>query len=340
MVKKKKENNKYLSKEKKELNAIENFIFETSYRLSPKGNLKTPIDKRKHKELFMTSLKESYLKKLEDKRISKMEKRVMKNKHTRKNMEKFNELFPPPPQTKDINKMNSQEFYEYILNHQTANESFLDFLFDYITTAYLEGALSSQDIANIVKAPSALEIKNYIDNRLSDLKYKYSLAEEILNYSGKSQGSELLKELLPNQIENKEKNNKENYKIKTIKNLKRLLKTNFPDMENMKKEMEKVKMIRAEKDRIVKQRKIILANSPEALDLVKKKDGYASEKNQKTVTKNFINQESKNEEQKKVILRKVKKPMTPSELIAEKKRVMQKLNSQQQSKSSGLNLKT
>jgi len=342
MAKQKKNEKKVRSKSEldKKLSPLVKLIFAASYQLTPKKNLKTAKERTEHKKLFMESVESKYRQAMENKRYERMEKRVMKNKHTRKSMEKFNELFPPPPETKDVENMSSEEFYDYLLNYQTANESYLDFLFDYITTAYLEGDLTSKDIARIVNAPSAVEIKKYIDSRLTDLKYKYSLAEEILNYSEKDQGSQLLKELMPDQEkESKNKTNKDKYRVKTIENMKNLLRNNFPDIENMKKELEKAKMIKSERDRLAKQKKMILANSPEALDLVKSKDGYASQKNQKKVTDKFIGEESKKEEQKKLILRKAKKPMTPSELISEKKKMMNQIN-QSKKPISGLDLKT
>lgn len=314
------------NKQQKKLGLLTRLIFQAVYRFSDKKNITNPTDKKVHKKNFLALAEEKYRQAVEEKRIDYLEKKALKNKKTRQLIEKFHELFPAAEPMKSLDQMNSQEFYDYLLNYQS--ESYLDFLFDYITTAYLEGDLSAKDIATIVNAPSATEIKNYIDSKLTDIKYHYSMAEEILKYQ--DQGSQLLKEILPTNKKTAK------YKIKTIENLKRILSDNFTDFENMKKQLAKAKMIKSENERLAKQRKMILANAPEALELVKNKDKYDSTQESKQKLSTIIDTESQKEEKKKVLLRRANRQLTPSQLIAEKKRLINQLNQKQ----SGLNLKT
>jgi len=254
------------------------------------------------------------------------EKRLRKSKVGRKKLEKFYELFPTPKKEKKIHEMNNHEFYNYISNINTLHSSFLDFLFDYISTSYINGDLTEDDIEAILKQSSPLNMKKYIDKKLADMKYHYNMAEEIMSYSQKGTGSQVIQEIKPD--------NKESH-IKSSNQFKKLFKSFFPDMKTIRKDMIKNKMILDEQKRIANQRKRIITNAPESLDLVKTKDKFSSQKNQKKSRKDLVEKESKKEEKKKVLIRKSQKDMTPSELIAEKKKLQSKTR-----KGSSLDIKT
>ena len=197
----------------------ERLFFRMNY-LNAKFNpeILNPIE---YTETIIEGYRANQLKKV----MKQQRKKLMKTKQGRARIEKYEQLFPAPNEKIDIDKMNSQEFYDYLLTYESAEQSFLDFLFDFITTAYLEGDLNEDDITNIVKAPSIKEIKKYLDQSVNNIKYHYTMAEEILRYEAKDNGSELLSELAPNKDKKKQKD-KDRYKIKTIDNLKKLLKDN------------------------------------------------------------------------------------------------------------------
>jgi hypothetical protein len=278
------------------------------------------------KGLSPEALKEFYLKDRQTRFYRSMNKLSRLSPRLRKDINKFYDLFPQPKQRKNVLELNDQEFYDYLRGQDNLQGAFLDFLMDYISIAYLENDISTKDIDYILKMTNAFDIKNYLDQKVNEIKYRYTLAQEIMNYSRNKNGNEISQLVSPDETTDK---------LQTVEQLKQNLERSMPSMEQMKKDLAKVQMIKAEQERISKQRKRIVTNAPEALELTKIPDRYASELQKQQEHQQAVQKESAQEERKKVILRKAPVPLTPSEMIAEKKKLLEKTKRRK-----GLDIKT
>ncbi len=257
-------------------------------------------------------------------------------------------------QEKNIQEMSEDEFYNYLTDTSGTgrkDKDFYNFMFDYILTAYLDGEIDSKMLTDLIGIDNPYELNRYAEKMMRGFKLQGKLYEDLARYEQKGAGAEELYSLvLPNYIYDKEK---KELKIKSFKDMKEAIKASQAEMEKQRRLIEYAKMQAAEKKRIEKNNINVLANSPEVVEMIADNNDFSSEA-QEIEKKAHILYDQAKEDKKKVVIRRAKKEstssvsnrreseMSPAELIAYRRAVLQKLRRDVDSSAKGgsLNIRT
>lgn len=238
---------------------------------------------------------------------------------------------------KNIHQMTEDEFYNYLTKTSGTgrkDNAFYSFMFDYILTAYLDGELDSQALTDLLGIDNPYEMNRYAEKMMRGFKLQGNLYEDLAHYEQKGAGAEELYSLvLPNYIYDKEK---KELKIKSFKDMKDAIKASQVEMEKQRRLIEYAKMQAAERTRIKKNNINVLANSPEVAEMILDNNNFSSEA-QEIEKKAHILYDQAEKDKKKVVIRRAKQEvsssvsnkreseMSPAELIAYRRQVLQKL---------------
>lgn len=253
-------------------------------------------------------------------------------------LDKFSRKLPhifPEKKDKSIYEMSTDEFYDYLTKKPDQEEQaiiFFRFMLDYLLTAYLDGQLTSEDLDNILKMDNPYEMNRYIDRAVRSAKMQGTLLEELAKYQESGEKADDLYELiLPDYAYDKKE---KDLKINNLEDLKNAVKGSMTNLAEQKRLLELAKMQKAEQERLENMRREILARTPEVAELISS-DGYTSTEKDEVYVSNVIEKEV-DQLKKKTVVRQAKvneglvrnkteAEMSPSELIAYKKRMLKKL---------------
>jgi hypothetical protein len=236
---------------------------------------------------------------------------------------------------KSIYEMSTDEFYDYLTKKPDQEEqaiTFFRFMLDYLLTAYLDGQLTSEDLDNILKMENPYEMNRYIDRAVRSAKMQGTLLEELAKYQESGEKADDLYELvLPDYAYDKKE---KELKINNLDDLKNAVKGSMTNLAEQKRLLDLAKMQKAEQERLENMRREILARTPEVAELISS-DGYTSAEKDEVYVSNVIEKEV-DQLKKKTVVRQAKvneglvrnkteAEMSPSELIAYKKKMLKKL---------------
>ena len=243
--------------------------------------------------------------------------------------EVLNKLPGSPPQ-KSPSEMSSDEFYDFLLSGGS-QESYYDFLLDFLLTGYMDGTIDERKFKYFLNLNNPLQISRYVDKLLREAKMQGSIYEEMLKYQNSAEKSEnLLTLLMPERAKDKKQ-------ITNLAELKDLVKDSADELQKQKQALAQAKMIAEEKKRQAELRQAVILNSPEAGELLSQ-DSYAAEQEQIEQTAGLLYEELE-KQHKGTVLRQAVNPekhsviskdtsnMSPGELVAYKKKILGKMRS-------------
>lgn len=253
-------------------------------------------------------------------------------------------------QRKSVYKMSTDEFYDYLVepkNSEVDKEVFFQFLFEYLVTGFMNGDITKKEMQRIMGIDNPLKINRYVDKMLRNIKMQGSLLDELMRYQNDPEKSqEIYSMILPDYAYDKE--NKK-LKIKNLDDIKKIIGDSVDEMQKQKKDLAMARMQAEEKRRLEEWRKGVLVNSPEIAQLLGK-DGYMSEEEKLEDDARIIYTEVE-KQRKGTIIRKAVNPerhtvisketsqMSPSELIAYKKKLLSKLRRDIDQNNTGMDVK-
>lgn len=250
---------------------------------------------------------------------------------------------------KSIYEMSTEEFYEHLTNTGDLEKDstvFFRFLLEYLITAYLDGDLTEDDVQKMLALENPYEMNRYLERAVRSAKMQGTLLEELMSYQEHGgDAKELYSMILPEYAYDQEK---KDLKVKSFAELKNAVKDSMENLAEQKRLIELAKMQQAEQERLEEMRRNMLAGSPEIAELISQ-DNFQTDTEEKAYTSDILIKEVEQLKNKTVIRRaktagpvfrnKTEAEMSPSELIAYKRKMLQKLR-QDMSKHKDLNLKT
>lgn len=258
-------------------------------------------------------------------------------------------IFPEAGEPKNIEQMSTEEFYKYLTDPgdlTAGSPQFFNYLLDYILISYLSGDLTESDLNNILKIDNPYEMNRYLDRAVRSAKMQGTILEELAKYQDAGENATELYELvLPEYAYDKEE---KELKINTIDDLKNAVKGGMTELAEQKRLMDLAKMQKAEQERLESMRREILARTPEVAEMIGG-DGYTSAEKDEVYVSNVLEKEVEQLKKKTVVRQakaeqhvhnKTEAEMSPSELIAYKKKMLLQLRKDMQHNTGGLNIRT
>ena len=277
---------------------------------------------------------------------------IFRDWHKRQ-VEKAASRLLPKKDSRTPEELSAEEYYQKLIDPSPLDlrsQTFFKFLLDYIFLLYLDGNLTNQDIEQLLRLNNPYEINRYVDRLIRSSELQGTLAEDIMQQQDKGESlDDLYQVILPDYAYDKQK---QEVKIKSFADLKQIIQDSAEELEKQQKMIKLAKLQQAQKLQQEKRQKQILANSPEVAEMLGR-DSFHSEQQQIDQKAGILWQEIEklknrvvvrkapkaDETEKGQALNKTEAEMSPSELIAYKRRVLRKLR-EDMNKGPGLSIKT
>lgn len=237
---------------------------------------------------------------------------------------------------KNIRKMSTEEFYQYITDPEAVrvtSEQFYQFVLDYLVTGYLNGELKDLDLQTIFGLNNPLQLTRYVDRMIRDARMRGSFMEELVAHSlqAKAEPSPLYTMLFSPTDYDPQTGS---FLVKTFTDMKKVLKDNQQVLQEQKKQLAVARMRAEEKQRQASMRQVIALHNPEAMELAGQ-DEFITEDRQLEQEAKIVYSELQKQSQGTVVRaaatethhvqNKDVQQMSPSEQIAYKKKLLSKV---------------